>query len=67
MFDNSEIPAEIVAGYEQASQALVPEVAVIPMVCHGGDWSDDTLRALCEDLRRSAGRYAREMRWRAEA
>jgi hypothetical protein len=29
-------------------------------------WSDDTLRALYQGLRRSAGRYALERRWRAK-
>ncbi len=66
MFDNGESPARIVAGYEEAAQALTPDVAAVPVVWHGGDWSDDTIRALYEDLRRAAGRYARAMRWRED-
>ena len=66
MFDNGESPQEVLAGYEEAALALAPAVAALPVVWHGGDWSDDTLRALDADLRRVAARYAREMRWRQE-
>jgi uroporphyrinogen-III decarboxylase len=67
MFDNGETAEQIVRGYEEAAGVLAPDVAAIPVVwVNGADWQDDELRALYEELRKVAARYAGSMRWRQE-
>jgi hypothetical protein len=63
MFDNGETSAQIVAGFEEAVAALVPEVVAIPVVWLNQAWSDGDIRGLYEDLRAVAERAARHMNW----
>jgi Uroporphyrinogen decarboxylase (URO-D) len=64
MFDNGETGPEILRGYEEAANALAPEVVAIPVVWMNDSWTDDAIRALDADLRPIAARYAAEMRWK---
>lgn len=66
MFDNGETAEQILRGFEEALAALVPEVVAIPVIWLNQGWSDGDIRGLYEDLRRAAGRAAREMRWRGD-
>ncbi len=66
MFDNGESASEIVAGYEEAADRLCPEVAAIPVVWINESWPAEEIRALYEELRRVAARWAAGMRWKPE-
>jgi hypothetical protein len=66
MFDNGETAEQILGGFEEAVQALAPEVIAIPVPWVSQAWADDDIRALDSDLRRLSTRYAREMKWRQD-
>jgi hypothetical protein len=66
MFDNGESPRDIIAGYEEAAHALVPDVVAIPVVWMNDSWTDEAIRGLDADLRKVAVRYAQSMNWKSE-
>ncbi len=66
MFDNGETAAEILRGFEEAIEALAPDVIAIPVPWLSFTWPDDDIGALDNDLRSLCTRYARELRWQRE-
>ena len=66
MFDNGETMGEILQGFEEAANALVPDVVAIPVIWMNHSWTDDAIRALDADVRRIAVRYAQEMCWKPD-
>jgi hypothetical protein len=66
MFDNGETADQIVRGFEEAADALAPDVVASPVVWLNETWSDGAIRGLYDALRSVAERYAREMKWRPE-
>jgi len=66
MFDNGETAEQIIAGYEEAANAVAPDVLAVPVAWLDARWTDGDIRDLHEGLRRVAARYAAEMRWTGE-
>ena len=66
MFDNSESPADIAAGFEEAAGTLAPDVLAIPVVWLDARWTDSDIRQVYEELRRIAERAAADTRWAKE-
>ncbi len=63
-FDFGETFDEIVRGYEEAAEALAPDVAAIPFAFLNDTWEDDAVSGLYEALRTISERYAASMNWR---
>jgi hypothetical protein len=62
-FDNNESPEEVLAGYQEASEALLPDVPAIPLIIINETHRDEEVRDLFRGLRKIAERCAAEVRW----
>jgi hypothetical protein len=63
MFDMGEGAEEILAGYSQMMEHLVPDTIAIPICIVDSNWSDSDITDLYYDMRKISEEYAHNMRW----
>ncbi len=63
MFDMGEGAEEMLAGFRQMMENLVPDTLAIPICIVDSSWSDSDITDLYQEMRKISEEYAHNMRW----